>query len=63
MVFFFRNTCREEETSNVKTEIVRQRVSQCSEPSSRRGSIGVSIGNNCSRSICLQTAVTDIKIQ
>jgi hypothetical protein len=27
----------------MQTEIIRQRVSQCSEPSSRRGSIGVSI--------------------
>jgi hypothetical protein len=40
---YSRNACRDQETHNIQTEIIQQRVSQFSEPSSRRGSIGVSI--------------------
>jgi hypothetical protein len=52
-----RNACRDQETHNIQTEIIRHRISQYSEPSARRGSIGVSIKkrkrNKYSRSICL----------
>lgn len=40
---FFRNTCRHQETDNLQTEIIRNRAAQYSEPSSRRGSVGVCI--------------------
>ncbi len=38
-----RNACRSQETDNLQTDIIRNRASQYSEPSSRRGSVGVSI--------------------
>ncbi len=41
--YFFRNACRTQETTNLQTDIIRNRASQYSEPSSRRGSVGVSI--------------------
>ncbi len=40
---FYRNTCRNQETDNLQTDIIRNRASQYSEPSSRRGSVGVCI--------------------
>lgn len=40
-----RSTCRDQETLTIQTEITRQRVSQYSEASSRRGSAGVSTEN------------------
>jgi hypothetical protein len=42
-LFFLRNACRNQETDNLQTEIIRNHASQYSEPSSRRGSVGVSI--------------------
>lgn len=44
--FFFvirRNACRSQHKDNLQTEIMRNRASQFNEPSSRRGSVGVSI--------------------
>jgi len=43
---FSRNTCCDQETSTIRTEITRQRTSQYSELSLRRGSSGVSIKKN-----------------
>ena len=45
LLFFFlrpRNACRTEQTDNLQTDIIRIRTAQYSEPSSRRGSVGVS---------------------
>jgi len=69
-VSYSRNACRDQETHKIQTQIIRDRASQYSEPSSRRGSIGVSIvkkkepRKKYSRSIYEQTAVTyNITIQ
>jgi hypothetical protein len=40
---FSRNACRTQETENLQTDIIRTRASLYIEPSSRRGSVGVSI--------------------
>ncbi|CAF1200003.1 unnamed protein product, partial [Rotaria sordida] len=34
------NACRNQETDNLQTEIIRNRILQYNEPSSRRGSVG-----------------------
>jgi hypothetical protein len=48
---FLRNACRNQETDNLQAEIIRNQASQYSEPSSRRGSVGVSIKDHL---ICKQ---------
>ncbi|CAF1234201.1 unnamed protein product [Adineta steineri] len=40
VIFRFKNACRNQEPDNIQTEIIRNRVAQYSEPSSRRGSVG-----------------------
>ncbi|UJR36522.1 hypothetical protein I4U23_029243 [Adineta vaga] len=39
-VFRFKNACCEQDAHKIQTEIIRHRISQYNEPSSRRGSIG-----------------------
>ncbi|CAF2746442.1 unnamed protein product [Rotaria sp. Silwood2] len=39
-IFRFKNACRNQETDNLQTEIMRNRTLQYNEPSSRRGSVG-----------------------
>ncbi|CAF1129010.1 unnamed protein product [Adineta ricciae] len=42
-IFRFRNACRHREEDNPQTDILRARAAQYNEPSSRRGSVGVSL--------------------
>ncbi|CAF1129601.1 unnamed protein product [Adineta ricciae] len=42
-IFRFRNACRHREDDNLQTDILRARAAQYNEPSSRRGSVGVSL--------------------
>ncbi|CAF1136239.1 unnamed protein product [Rotaria sp. Silwood1] len=39
-IFRFKNACRNDETDNLQTDIIRNRTLQYNEPSSRRGSVG-----------------------
>jgi hypothetical protein len=41
--YFCRNACRHQGTDNSQIETIRNRAAQYSEPSSRRGSVGVCI--------------------
>ena len=57
-VSVFRSACRNYEPTIPQTEIIRQRAAQYSEPSSRRGSVGVSMKRRVAhkKSIDMQTA-------